>query len=109
MSLQTPETIRSLQRKLYGKAKAEPDYRFYLLYDKIYRADILAHAWALAKANGGAPGVDGVTFAMIEAAGVEPYLSGLREELRSKSASRPKCTTCFGPTTSGPGRTCAIA
>jgi len=85
MSLKTPETIRSLQRKLYGKAKAEPAYRFYLLYDKVYRDDILAHAWALVKANGGAPGVDGVTIAAIEAARVEAFLTGLREELRSKS------------------------
>jgi hypothetical protein len=57
MSLQTPARIRTLQRKLYCKAKAEPDYRFYLLYDKVWRADVLAYAWELAKANGGAPGV----------------------------------------------------
>ena len=48
MSLTTPEKIRTLQRKLYAKAKAEPDFRFYRLYDKIYRDDILAHAWSLA-------------------------------------------------------------
>jgi RNA-directed DNA polymerase len=71
MSLETPDKIRTLQRKLYGKAKAEPDYRFYLLYDKVWRADILAHAWTLAKANAGAAGVDGVSFAQIEAGGVE--------------------------------------
>ena len=76
MSLTTPEKIETLQRKLYAKAKAEPGFRFYLLYDKVYRADILAHAYALAKANKGAPGVDGVTFEMIEAAGVEGWLTG---------------------------------
>lgn len=54
MSLETPEKIRMLQKKLYSKAKQEPDYRFYLLYDKIYRDDILRHGWALAKDNGGA-------------------------------------------------------
>src|SRR4051794_41857179 len=81
MSLATPETIRSLQRKLYRKAKAEPDFRFYLLYDKIHRAEILRHAYALARSNGGAPGVDGITFAMIEAAGLEEWLAGLREDL----------------------------
>lgn len=85
MSLATPESIRRLQRKLYLKAKAEPAFRFYVLYDKVWREDILAHAWALAKANGGAAGVDGVTFAEIEAAGVQQWLTGLREELRSRT------------------------
>ena len=85
MSLATPDKIRSLQRKLYGKAKAEPDYRFYLLYDKICRADILEHAYALARDNAGAPGVDGIDFEQIEAAGVEKWLAGLREDLVSKT------------------------
>jgi RNA-directed DNA polymerase len=81
MSLTTPEKIRSLQRKLYMKAKAEPAFRFYVLYDKVCRDDILLHAYKLARANAGAPGVDGVTFKQIEAAGVEAWLAGLREEL----------------------------
>ena len=71
MSLTTPSKIRELQIKLYRKAKNEPAYRFYMLYDKIYREDILAHAYALARANQGAPGVDGQTFERIESAGVE--------------------------------------
>src|SRR3954463_16394210 len=85
MSLQTPEPIRTLQRKLYRKAKAEPAFRFYLLYDKIHRADILRHAYALARSNGGAPGVDGITFARIEAEGLDGWLAGLREELDLKT------------------------
>src|SRR5271154_32677 len=85
MSLTTPDKISSLQRKLYGKAKAEPAYRFYLLYDKIHRPDILEHAYALARENDGAPGVDGVSFEMIEAAGVEGWLAALREDLVSKT------------------------
>src|ERR1019366_10475857 len=59
--------------------------RFYLLYDKIYRADILRHAYALARANAGAPGTDGMTFAAVEASGLERWLAGLREELVSKT------------------------
>ncbi|MGJ5235957.1 group II intron reverse transcriptase/maturase [Bradyrhizobium oligotrophicum] len=85
MSLTTPEKIEMLQRKLYAKAKAEPGFRFYLLYDKIYRSDILAHAYELAKANKGAPGVDGVTFETVEAAGVEAWLTALGEELRGQT------------------------
>ena len=85
MSLTTPEKIRTLQRKLYGKAKAEPAFRFYQLYDKVYRDDILHHAYRLAKANRGAPGVDGETFAMIEAAGLDEWLAGIRESLRAKT------------------------
>jgi len=85
MSLETPEKIRNLQRKLYCKAKAEPAFRFYLLYDKICREDILRHAYALARANAGAPGVDGVTFEQIDASGADAWLAGLREELVSKT------------------------
>ncbi len=88
MSLATPIAIRTLQRKLYRKAKAEPAFRFYLLYDKIYREDILRQAYALARANAGAPGVDEKTFAAIEASGLKEWLAGLREELVSK-AYRP--------------------
>jgi len=84
MSLRTPIQIRTLQRKLYRKAKDEPEYRFYLLYDKIYREDVLAHAYELAKANRGAPGVDGQTFEEIESQGVEEWLTGVRKELQTK-------------------------
>jgi RNA-directed DNA polymerase len=85
MSLTTPVSIRTLQRKLYCKVKAEPAYRFYLLYDKIHRDDILAHAYALARANAGAPGVDGMTFTAVEAIGREVWLAAIREDLVAKT------------------------
>jgi hypothetical protein len=85
MSLQTPDAIRTLQRKLYSKAKAEPEFRFYILYDKVWRADILGHAYDLARANNGAPGVDQATFEEIEAAGREDWLIRLGEDLRTKT------------------------
>lgn len=84
MSLQTSEKIRTLQNKLYLKAKREPAYRFYLLYDKVWRADILLHAYGLCRANGGAAGVDGVTFADIDESGVEAWLAALVADLREE-------------------------
>jgi group II intron reverse transcriptase/maturase len=84
--LETPEKIRELQRKLYQKAKQEKGYRFYLLYDKVYRRDILSHAYRLVRANKGACGVDGVTFGRIEGmeGGCEGYLDSIAKELRGK-------------------------
>src|ERR1017187_2069125 len=85
MSLETPIKIRMLQRKLYQKAKEEPNYRCYLLYDKMWREDILLHAYELAKANKGAPGVDGQSFEQIESEGREKWLQGIRDDLRAKT------------------------
>jgi RNA-directed DNA polymerase len=82
MSLATPERIRTLQRRLYVKAKKEPQYRFYALYDKIWRWDILEYAYRRVRANAGAPGVDGVTFEQIEAAGVEGFLREIQRALQ---------------------------
>ena len=84
MSLATPETVQKLQRALQAKAKAEPAFRFYSLWDKVSRADVLEFAFRECRANGGAAGVDGEAFADIEAHGVERWLGHLREELRGK-------------------------
>ena len=84
--LTTPEKIRTLQRKLYRKAKQEPACRFHALYDKVYRADILSHAYALVRANKGSAGIDGVTFEAIEEwEGVTAFIVELEEALRNKT------------------------
>lgn len=85
MSLTTPPKVRQLQRALYAKAKANPAYRFYALYDKIYRKDVLLWAWSCCRANGGSSGVDGQSFAGIEAKGVEAWLDQLAKELKEKT------------------------
>ena len=72
-NLSTPKTVQKLQKALHAKAKAEAGYRFYALYDKIGREDILAHAYAQYRSNKGAPGVDGQDFADIEAYGVQRW------------------------------------
>jgi len=89
MSLTTPSKMRKLQIKLYRKAKDEQEFRFYQLYDKVYREDIVSHACQLARANHGSPGVDGVSFEDIESRGLEGWKNGLREELRSKTFRPP--------------------
>jgi RNA-directed DNA polymerase len=86
MSLVTPDKIRTLQRKLYLKAKQEPRFRFYSLYDKVYREDVLDHSYRLVRANGGAAGVDGVTFDRLEEGeGKSAFLAALKEALRCKT------------------------
>jgi RNA-directed DNA polymerase len=84
VSLITPEKVRKLQMALYVKAKQEPQFRFYQLYDKIYRIDILEHAWAVCRSKRGSPGVDGITFDEIERMGVGPWIVALQEDLRTE-------------------------
>jgi RNA-directed DNA polymerase len=84
MSLPTPsETVEKLQTSLQRKAKAEPSFRFYALWDKVYRKDVLTEAFARCRANAGAAGVDGETFEQIDARGRERWLEMLRKELTS--------------------------
>jgi RNA-directed DNA polymerase len=84
-NLSTPKSVQKLQMALHAKAKAEAGYRFYTLYDKISREDILAHAYAQCRSNKGAPGVDGQDFADIEAYGVERWLGELAVALRQET------------------------
>ena len=85
MSLSTPESVQKLQTALHAKAKDSPGFRFYALYDKVYRKDVLAFAYACCKANGGAAGVDHQTFEDIEAYGEERWLDELSQELKSRT------------------------
>ncbi len=85
VNLSTPEKVQKLQTALHAKAKGSPRYRFYALYDKVYREDILAFAYERCRANGGAAGVDGQDFRDITAYGVERWLGELTEELRDKT------------------------
>jgi RNA-directed DNA polymerase len=84
MSLSTPESVQKLQAALHDKAKKSPDFRFYALYDKVYRKDVLTFAYECCKANGGAAGVDDQTFEDIEAYGAERWLDELTQELKSR-------------------------
>ena len=81
-NLATPKSVQKLQSALHAKAKTEAGYRFYALYDKIYREDILAHAYAQCRSNKGAPGVDGQDFAAVEAYGLERWLGELALALK---------------------------
>jgi RNA-directed DNA polymerase len=85
MNLATPSSVQKLQAALHDKAKGSPNCRFYALYDKVYRKDVLAHAYACCKANGGAAGADSQGFEDIEKYGVERWLDELAEELRSRT------------------------
>lgn len=85
MSLTTPPSVQKLQKALHDKAKGSPSFRFYALYDKVYREDVLAFAYECCKANGGAAGVDSQTFEDIEEYGLKRWLDELTQELKSRT------------------------
>ena len=93
-NLSTPKSVQKLQMALHAKAKAEAGYRFYVLYDKIGREDILAHAYAQCRSNKGAPGVDGQDFADIEAYGVQRWLGELALRSGRKLIDRTPSEEC---------------
>ena len=105
MSLTPPTKVQKLQETLHAKAKGLPSYRFYLLYDKVYRRDVLEYAYRCCSANGGAAGVDGQTFADIEKYGIGHWLDELTEELKKKTY-RPQAVRRVNiPKPGQPGRT----
>ena len=108
MTLTPPEKVRKLQETLQAKAKGSPTYRFYALYDKVYRADVLAHAYRCCRANDGTPGVDGQTFEDIEALGVEKWLGELAETLRQKTYRPQAVRRVWIPKPDGTGRPLGI-
>ena len=108
-NLSTPKSVQKLQTTLHAKAKAEPGYRFYTLYDKISRADILAHAYALCRSNQGAPGVDGQDFTEVEAYGLERWLGELALALREETYRPDPIRRVFIPKPNGKLRPLGIS
>ena len=108
-NLSTPKSVQKLQMALHAKAKAEAGYRFYALYDKISRDDILAHAYAQCRSNKGAPGVDGQDFADIEAHGVQRWLGELALALRQKTYRPDPIRRVFIPKANGKLRPLGIS
>jgi RNA-directed DNA polymerase len=107
-TLTTPQKLRDLQRALYRRAKKEPRFRFYALYDKVYRMDVLEHAYALARANRGAPGPDGVTFEGIEESGIAALMEELHDELKTKRYKPGPVRRVYIPKVSGGERPLGI-
>jgi len=108
-NLATPKSVQKLQTALHAKAKAEADYRFYTLYDKISRDDILAHAYAQCRSNKGAPGVDGQEFADVEAYGVERWFGELALALREETYRPDPIRRVFIPKANGKLRPLGIS
>ena len=108
-NLSTPRSVQKLQKALHAKAKAEPGFRFYALYDKIYREDILAYAYARCRSNKGAPGVDRQDFADVEEYGVERWLGELALALRKESYRPDPIRRVFIPKANGKLRPLGIS
>ncbi len=108
MSLTPPLKVGKLQTALHTKAKNSPDYRFYALYDKIYRRDVLAFAYVRSRNNGGVPGVDGQSFDDIEKSGRDQWLDELAEELRSGTYSPQPVKRVYIPKGDGKQRPLGI-
>jgi group II intron reverse transcriptase/maturase len=108
-NLSTPISVQKLQTALHAKAKAEAGYRFYALYDKIYREDVLAHAYAQCRSNKGAPGVDRQDFAEVEAYGVQKWLGELALALRQESYRPDPIRRVFIPKANGKLRPLGIS
>ena len=108
-NLSTPDSVQKLQTALHAKAKAEPGYRFYALYDKIIREDILAHAYAQCRSNKGAPGVDRQDFEAVEAYGVERWLGELALALRQETYRPDPIRRVFIPKANGKLRPLGIS
>lgn len=108
MSLRAPEKVPELQKAFHAKAKGSPDFRFYALYDKIYREDIIGHAYRLSRSKGGKPGVDGEDFSDIEAYGEERWLGELTEVLKEKRYRASPVRRVYIPKANGKQRPLGI-
>jgi len=108
-NLSTPKSVQKLQRALHAKAKAEAGYRFYALYDKMYRKDILTHAYAQCRSNRGAPGVDSQDFADVEAYGTQRWLDELALELEKETYRPAPIRRVFIPKANGKLRPLGIS
>jgi RNA-directed DNA polymerase len=108
-NLATPASVQKLQTALHAKAKSEAGYRFYALYDKIYREDILAHAYAQCRSNKGAPGGDGQDFSDVEAYGVQRWLGELAIALKEETYRPDPIRRVFIPKPNGKLRPLGIS